>query len=388
MNEFVKMTPILHISNTDIAHDSRIRKEIRAIGELGDVEVSVAGVPENKNASPSEIEGAHYLKLRIYSNALRIIPRAIRYFFEMIEFTFKAVMEGRLMRPVVVHCHDTFALPAGLILKNMTGCKLVYDVHELESNKNAQNAILSFATLQIEKLCWNKVDLLVSVSDSITAWYMLNLGFKNSVLVLNSPAIAENTDVTVLESGQGRYFREKYKIPADQLVFVYLGILGTGRGIEICLDAFATGTTDAHVVFIGYGKLQHTIVNYADRYPNIHFHQAVPHDQVVHLVRNADYGLCLIENVSLSDFYCLPNKLFEYCFAGIPILASNFPEISRLVEQYSLGLCCDPNPNSVRAALNTIINRPHNRLSRDITSLSWEKQAERLKSSYRNQLMN
>ena len=46
--------------------------------------------------------------------------------------------------------------------------------------------------------------------------------------------------------------------------------------------------------------------------------------------------MCLIQNVSLSDYYCLPNKLFEYCFAEIPVLASNFPDISQTVEKYDL----------------------------------------------------
>lgn len=381
------MTQILHISNTDIRVDSRIRKELKALSQLPGVQVFVLGIPEANEDGDVELDEARYRKIRIASRRLRAFPRAVRYFFELIEFTFKAVVAGRRIKPNIVHCHDTFALPAGWILKRSLGCQLVYDAHELESDKNAQNAILSRATLLIEKTCWKQVDLLISVSDSIIEWYMHNLGPKPNVLVLNSPAIAVESDPHVSERARERYFHEKYGIPAGDLVFVYLGLFSPGRGIEICLDAFAGGPTDVHVVFIGFGSLEKTITDYSRRHANIHFHDTVPHDQVVSLVRSADYGLCLVENASLSDYYCLPNKLFEYCFARVPVLASGFPEIRRVVEQYSLGACCDPDPRSVRAALNQLTKHRAERVTSDITALSWEAQAARLTVAYQDQLL-
>lgn len=380
------MTQILHISNTDIEVDSRIRKELAALCRLTGARVSVLGVPDANEVGDTEIDGAQYRKMRLASRVLKIFPRAVRYIFELIEFTSKVVMLGRHIKPDIVHCHDTFALPAGWMLKKQLGCRLVYDAHELESDKNGQNAILSRATLIIEKLCWKQVDLLISVSGSIIDWYMSNLGAKPSVLVLNSPVIGTPPAARPNAHGRGSYFHEKYNIPPDQLVFVYLGLLGPGRGIEICLDAFAAGPKAAHAVFIGFGPLEQAISDRSKNCPNIHFHKAVPHDQVVALVQSADYGLCLVERASLSDYYCLPNKLFEYCFARIPVLASSFPEISRLVEQYSLGICCNPDPQSVRTALDQMTQRG-TRVTSDISALSWEAQASRLTAAYREQLM-
>lgn len=381
------MIQILHISNTDIAVDSRIRKELKTLSRLPGVQVSVLGVPDTNEDGDVELDGAQYRKLHISSRAPKLIPRAVRYSFELTEFTLRTVAVGLRAKPDIVHCHDTFALPAGWLLKRQLGCHLVYDAHELESNKNAQNAILSRATLLIEKFCWKQIDLLISVSDSIIGWYTSNLGSKPCVLVMNSPVIAEEPDARLAAQAHGTYFHKKYCIPADSLVFVYVGMLSSGRGVEICLDAFAKGPRDAHVVFIGFGRLEQTIIEFSKRHANIHFHEAVPHDRVVPLVRNADYGLCLIENVSLSDYYCLPNKLFEYCFARVPVLASRFPEISRLVEQYSLGVCCDPDPDSVRAALSQLTQRRAMRVTSDITALGWEAQALRLTAAYRDRLM-
>ncbi len=381
------MTTNLHISNTDIETDGRIRKELVALAQLEDVEVRVIGIPDSNQGGNVTLDSVRYRKLRMAMRLLGALPRPLRYFFELIEFTIKAVGAGRRMNPDIVHCHDTFALPAGWILKRALGCRLVYDAHELESRKNAQNAILSCATLRIEKACWRQVDLLVSVSESIIEWYKQNLGPKPSVLVLNSPAIAEEPNAKFGDRDRRNYFHEKYGIPPNHLVFVYLGILGPGRGIEMCLDAFAAGPQDAHVVFIGNGRLETAIAAYAMRHPNVHIHHAVPHDHVVPLVRSADYGLCMVENVSLSDYLCLPNKLFEYAFARVRVLASDFPEIKRVVEEYSLGVCCAPNADRVRAELARLAGRRPDRPTLDISALSWDAQAARLRAAYRRELL-
>jgi glycosyltransferase involved in cell wall biosynthesis len=381
------LTRVLHVSNTDIDRDSRIRKELKALTGLPNVEVEVIGVPDNNQRGEIQIDGARYHKLHMAGRRLNLLPRAIRYFLQLIEFTRKAVVIGRRFKPDVVHCHDTFPLLAGRILKKHFGCRVVYDAHELESNKNAQNFILSLSTLWIEKFCWKHVELLISVSDSIIEWYARHLGTKPSVLVLNSPEIAGAAPGSAGLPDRENYLRRKYDIPADHLVFVYLGLFCGGRGIEICLDAFASGPRSAHVVFIGRGELAEKIGEFSKCHSNIHIHPAVPHDQVVSVVQSADYGLCVVENVSLSDYYCLPNKLFEYCFARIPVLASGFPEIARLVEQYSLGVCCDPEPASVRSALGRLTGQKASRVISDIAPLSWEAQASRLTAAYRERLL-
>lgn len=94
----------------------------------------------------------------------------------------------------------------------------------------------------------------------------------------------------------------------------------------------------------------------------------------------------MIEDVSLSDRLCLPNKLFEYAFAGIPILASRLPEIERVVTEYGLGLCCDNDAGSIRVAVQQIeLERLPLPLA-DLSELSWERQARRLQEAYHDLL--
>jgi hypothetical protein len=381
------MKNILHITNTDPARDSRIQKELVALTKLHGVKVFSIGVPERKVQADNVLDGSILMYIGLLVRRLQFIPRPIRYFFELIEFTVRAVIYGRRIKPDVIHSHDTFALPAGWILKLLSNGRLVYDAHELESDKNGQNLVLSKATLFIERFCWGKVDLLISVSESILSWYAQKFGEVPCLLVLNAPVVQQLSEPREIIDIASKYFHGYYGIPADHLVFLYLGILGQGRGIELCLEAFAGGPDNVHVVFVGFGEMESQIAAKAERFSNIHIHPPVAHDQVVPLATHADYGLCLVENASLSDYYCLPNKLFEYCFARIPVLASNLPEINRLVNKFALGVCCEPNVVSVRSALKKIVEGSDEYNTADVSSLSWETQESRLKKYYEEILL-
>jgi glycosyltransferase involved in cell wall biosynthesis len=168
-------------------------------------------------------------------------------------------------------------------------------------------------------------------------------------------------------------------------VFVYLGLLVPGRGIERLLEVFGRADARSHIVFMGYGD-RLGVGDAAQRCSNIHLHPAVSHEQVVEYVRHADCGVCLIEDVSLSDRLCLPNKLFEYAFAGLPVLASRLPEIERVVREYGLGVCCDNDVDSIRQVVEAIERDGISPSTADLTELSWERQAERLREAYRQLL--
>jgi glycosyltransferase involved in cell wall biosynthesis len=379
---------ILHISHTDIRSDSRILKELEALTTFENYRILGIGFELDEGAATNlDQRKFEVITRRLHTRKLRFQPRFLRYALNFIELSWVLFRLAIQFKIAVVHCHDTLVLPAGWLIKKVSRCKLVYDAHELESDKNGQSKLLSQGTLLIEKFCWPQIDLLISVSDLILQWYQLNLGEKPTVLCLNSPVITENINSSI-DGGIDNYdyFHRLYDIKSESLVFIYLGILGAGRGIEIYLDAFSKAD-DAHIVFIGYGMLESKIREYSKLYKNIHFHKAVNHDQVVKLVSSADYGLCLIENISLSDYYCLPNKLFEYCFAGLPVIASNFPEIRNVVEVYNLGVCCAPNLESLCDVLEVIIQTRPKYVATDIASLSWYTQARRLTEFYRINLL-
>lgn len=377
------MINVLHLSHTDIKSDSRILKEMTALAEIDQLyKVVGIGVSMKKVGKISIQTGRlKIFSIILYSKNLIFLPRAIRHTLSLIELAFKMCSSGIKMKPEIVHCHDTVVLPLAVIIKLITKSKLIYDAHELESNKNGLSRFLSKLTLGAEKALWRFVDYFITVSPSIEKWYQENLGYKRSSIILNSPVLMGGNNI-INRSGQN-YLRDKFEIPKNKKIFIYVGLLARGRGVEKIVEIFSD-ISYAHVIFLGYGALSGWLENMVSIHPNIHFHQAVSHEELVGVVQSADVGICLIENVSLSDYYCLPNKLFEYAFAGIPVVASDFPDISSIVQRHNLGICCSADRQGLKKAVEHFCSNlvTSNVNVTALTELGWDFQAKKLIELY------
>lgn len=376
---------IVHITHTDIRVDSRILKEIEALSKLPGSKLFGLGFSGDEYPERfSAIEYGEILTLRLFSRALRFLPAIARHFINFFEMNLRVVLACRTIKPDVIHCHDTMVLLSGFVVKKLFDVKLVYDAHELESQKNAQSWFLSKVTLFLERCFWHEIDLFVTVSDSILNWYVTSLGPLPSVVVLNSPNFKQQNTSRHKKTTGTKYLRKKFGIPDSSTVLIYVGILAEGRGLRHCVKACQVNPSeDLHIVFVGYGPLERWISNKAASSYAIHLHEPVPHDELEILISECDFGLCLIENVSLSDYFCLPNKLFEYAFSGVPVIASDFPEIKKLVESYDLGVCVQTDADAIAQAFEYVLQVDLNRTQNSLNDLSWERQASALLECYR-----
>ena len=376
---------ILHLSHTDINYDSRILKEMNSLSACeNNYSLHGIGVTMNEgNAASTQSRSLKIECINLKSRYLKFLPVFVRHLLSLIELTVKMFIKAIKVKPNIIHGHDTLVLPLGVVLKLITGSKLIYDAHELESNRNGLTPLFSKATLTVEKILWSFVDFLIIVSPSIQAWYQNNIGTKPSEVILNSPIL--NLAGERGGNFHKNYLRQKYGVLATEKIFIYVGIFGKGRGIERLIEVFSK-LQKVHLVFVGYGELMEFITRKADIYSNIHLHDPVPHEAVVDISRSADVGLCMIGDVSLSDYYCLPNKLFEYCFAGIPVLASDFPDIVSVVRKYDLGICCGQDLESIKSAVKLFLENGFDKKVeiQKLTPLSWETQKDKLCEIYKN----
>ena len=372
---------IFHISHTDIRRDSRIVKELKVVSdEFTNYEIYAIGIKKDSDLFNIKLSlsGVKDLSISLITKKIFFLPRLIMYYFNYLEFFLKCILRIYSKKIKIIHCHDFLALPIGYIAKLFFKCKLIYDAHELESENNFVKfpKVIFF----FEKFFWKKIDLFITVSPSILNWYHKKIGYKkNSIIVLNTPEISNrNLDNKIS-------LRKKLKISKNKLIFLYVGSFQKGRGINIMLKAFSNPKINSNIVFIGYGTSENEIKKFSNKYENIHILKSIPHNKLVQFIKSADVGLSIIEKVSLSDYYCLPNKFFEFDFANLYILASNFPDMKKLINTYYLGSYIKPNYEELIKKIKFFeVHRKKIKIKkRNIMNLSWKKQSKNLVYGYK-----
>ena len=175
---------ILHITHTDISRDIRILKELEALGTSFQKTAKIIGIGLKSDSGPTHatsLNGVELKAIEIPFINKKYLKGTIKHILTFLVLLFSMLFFGLKYRPQIVHCHDTMVLPVGLILKIVLRCKLIYDAHELESERNGISKIASIYTRTLEKIGWQYIDLLIAVSPSIIAWYQENYGMKTIV---------------------------------------------------------------------------------------------------------------------------------------------------------------------------------------------------------------
>jgi len=249
-----------------------------------------------------------------------------------------------------INCHSLSVLPIGAILRLWKGCRLVYDTHELETETVSSRGIRRQVARLVERLLIGQCDAVSVVNQSIAEWYRARYGIPTVWSIRNMPRSSpgELRPTGWLRRAVGLEGRP------ECLLFLYQGFLTEGRGVRLLLDVFARLGEPRHLVLMGYGDLESLVRQAAGTHPNIHFVPAVPPEQVLEYTADADVGLALIENVCLSYYYSLPNKVFEYAMCGVPGLVSDFPEMARFIDQSGFGWKVLPDMESLVARISAL----------------------------------
>ena len=161
-------------------------------------------------------------------------------------------------------------------------------------------------------------------------------------------------------------------------VVIYAGVLSRVRGISELVRAFESPQlVDAELFLVGEFNDQgfkNEILGSLPR--NVHWFGQRSYDEVLKLYKSAKVGALLLYPTP-SHRYSLPVKLFEYLGAGLPVVASSFPEFSDLVE--GCGIQVDPQDVSqVTNALQKILLAGAEELSR-MSAIARNRVQERLR---------
>ena len=369
---------VVHLVLNNFTNDSRVLKEADSLQANG-YDVNVVALhepPLNEYESLGDVS-VHRVKLVSRSWPKYRFIQIIKYF----EFAFRVILKYR--RADVFHCNDLSALPIGVMVKLILNrkTKVVYDAHEFEIHVPPNQSYLSMKIkYYLEKSLIKHADKVITVSNSIANGYEELYAISKPSLILNCPRyeVLEKQDV----------FRDELDIRKEQIIFLYQGVISHGSGIEILLDAFSGLDTDQNIViFMGYGSLKGLVKDYAKKYSTIYFREAVSPNILLNYTSSADYGISFVDDTCLSYRYCLPNKIFEYIMAGIPVLTSNLFEMKNLVEKYDLGIVTQSNTaQGICDAVNKLPLRDHIKTLENVHKAAklynWEAQEKKLMDVY------
>ncbi len=259
-------------------------------------------------------------------------------------------------RPSIVHAHDLTALPVSAKYAGKAGIKLVFDAHEIYDHlAQAEDDMAELNSLLLKKYA-RSVHRFITINDSIARYYRKNYpSLPPAVVVKNAAKPAEPVDY------DGR-LHDVAGLPRDRRIVIYQGGYAAKRGLIQLLMSAEYLNPEWTLVYMGWGRLEDELLRVADALKlknpafgeKVRFVPRVKQDELPYWTAGATIGAIPYENTGLNHWFCNPNKLWEYPNAGVPIIASPFPEMSAIINSYELGWYLpDPlNPKAIADVIN------------------------------------
>lgn len=335
-------------------NDSRVEREARSLTRAG---YSVTVVAEARpGLAEFEVRAMAHVK-RIRRRGPNVPGLRFVLYRELLR---RAVEQTR---PQILHAHDADALQSVGPAAGRLRVPFLYDSHELWLARSRRGRSWLYDRL------------------AVLYWWLIERRYvprAAAVIVANPPVAPELTrrygvEVVAVpnypEKSRDRVHREIRSLPGGDRVpgaapiILYLGGIMPDRGIEQVLHALSK-LPSGHFVCLGSGPDDfRASLNREARERGVvdrfHLLPAVPPEEVVAYSRSATVGVSVVQPYPLSYRLALPNKVFQYMAAGVPVVASDFPHLREVVEGSEAGNVVDPtDPEAIANALRRYLSDP------------------------------
>lgn len=344
----------------DLSTDQRVHKVASSLFNKG---YSVFLVGRKGKRLQLRSYNCHQLNVCFNKGFLFYLEFNIRLFFFLLFKKFDILLSNDL---------DTL-LPNFFISK-IKNKPIVYDSHELftEVPELLNRPFVKYIWLCIESFCLPRIKYSYTVSDSIAAYYRSK--YKINMFVIR------NFPITLEIPSAKKNKKEK--------IIIYQGAVNRDRGIQLMI--LAMKYVDAKLYIIGGGDLLFntkkfvTAQNLDDK---VVFFGKRNFNELFSITKTADLGLSFEEDTCLAYRYSLPNKIFDYVNAEIPVLVSDLPEFKKIILQYSIGSVIQSRKpiaiaNQMKFLLSNSDKNLHSKIKLAKKEFSWSKEEKKLFSIF------
>ena len=321
---------VMAVSN-DLVTDQRVHRSCMALTESG-YKVTLVG---------RLLPGSEPLKRPYPTKRMRLLFRKKALFYA--EFNIRLFLKLLFARADAFYSNDTDTIMACFLAARIRGKSLFFDAHEMfpEMPELVGRPRIKRFWERIEDCFLPRIArrdnmAAATVCQSIADVYQKRYGLTMAV-VRNVPMTDDSkpVDVSAILS----------KVPKNRKILLYQGAVNVGRGIEAVMEAMPL-LDDCHLLVAGIGDKYDELRAraYELACDNITFFGRLQPTLLHSLTRHADLGLSLLENRGLNYYYSFPNRIADFVQAGVPVLATDFPEIHNIVERYGIGTLVKPAP--------------------------------------------
>lgn len=355
---------------SDLVTDQRVHRTALALHSKGLIVTLVGRQMRSSLQIPERPYQTKRFKLGFESGPLFYAFYNIRLFFFLL-----------FSKADILVTNDLDTLLPNFIISRLKKSVLFYDSHEYFTEVPelvARPHIRNF-WLSIEKFVFPKLKNVFTVNESIASIYTEKYKVPVSV-VRNLPFRSVSKFSSVTRDGLG--------LPIDKKIFLFQGAgINIDRGAEEAIEAIAK-TENAALLFIGGGDVLSQLkekvkaMKIADK---VFFLPKQPMEILYQYTSLADFGLTLDKDTNLNYRFSLPNKLFDYIQAGLPVLASDLPEVRKIIDQYKIGkIAPSTSVTDIVATMKQMISDDHQfvlwkeNLKIAASELCWENEEKKL----------
>ncbi len=341
----------------DLVTDQRVHKTCTTLHEMG---FDVLLVGREKRDSPPLAPRAyrtHRMKLMFEKGVLFYATFQWRLFWFL------------LFRKADVYvANDLDTLWPNRILARWRNKMIVYDAHEIFTE------VPELTNRPTKQKLWKRLERhlvpglknMFTVNASIAAWYKERYNV-NPYVLRNMPRL--HVSPVCMKT------REALGLPTDRKIVLLQGAgINVDRGAEEAVAAMEF-LPEAILLIIGSGDVIATLKrNVAEKKleDRVRFIARLPLEELRIYTRLADVGLTLDKDTNINYRFSLPNKIFDYIHAGVPVLASDLIEVKRIVETYAIGaIAPSHDPKTIAQTLRAMFDESKQQ--------HWRAQAEKVK---------